>query len=90
MTTVPTLMMNDGRVIPQLGFGVLWVPPEQTAEAVTVALTAGYRLIDTAQGYENEKSVGEALRRSELPSDEVFRNPGAHTPEHRHLRLHPR
>jgi diketogulonate reductase-like aldo/keto reductase len=72
MTTVPTLMMNDGRVIPQLGFGVLWVPPEQTAEAVSVALTAGYRLIDTAQRYENEKGVGEALRRSELPRDEVF------------------
>jgi 2,5-diketo-D-gluconate reductase A len=40
MTAVPTLTLNDGRVIPKLGFGVLWVPPEQTAEAVTTALTA--------------------------------------------------
>jgi diketogulonate reductase-like aldo/keto reductase len=48
------------------------VPPEQIAEAVTIALTAGYRLIDTAQGYENEEGVGRALRRSELPRDEVF------------------
>jgi diketogulonate reductase-like aldo/keto reductase len=72
MTTVPTLTLNDGRLIPQLGYGVLFVPPEQTAEAVTMALAAGYRLIDTAQGYQNEAGVGEALRRSELPRDEVF------------------
>ena len=72
MTTVPTLTLNDGRVIPQLGYGVLYVPPEQTAEAVTTALSAGYRLIDTAQGYENEEGVGEALRRSGLPRDEIF------------------
>jgi diketogulonate reductase-like aldo/keto reductase len=45
-----------------------------TAETITIALTAGYRLIDTAQGYENEEGVGEALRRSELPHDEVFIN----------------
>lgn len=72
MVTVPTLTMNDGRAIPQLGFGVFQIPPEQTAPAVTVALTAGYRLIDTAQGYQNEEGVGEALRRSGLPRDEVF------------------
>jgi diketogulonate reductase-like aldo/keto reductase len=64
--------MNDGRVIPQLGFDVLWVPPARTAETVTLALTAGYRLIDPAQGYENEEGVGEALRRSGLLRDEVF------------------
>lgn len=72
MTTIPTLTMNDGRVIPQLGFGVFQVPPEQTAQAVNFALTAGYRLIDTAQGYENEEGVGEALRRSEVARDEIF------------------
>jgi len=72
MATVPTLTMNDGRAIPQLGFGVFQVPPEQTAQAATVALAAGYRLIDTAQGYQNEEGVGEALRRSGLPRDEVF------------------
>ena len=72
MTAVPALTMNDGRTIPQLGFGVFQVPPEQTAQAVTEALNAGYRLIDTAQGYRNEEGVGEALRRSGLPRDEVF------------------
>jgi 2,5-diketo-D-gluconate reductase A len=72
MTAVPNLTMNDGRAIPQLGFGVFQVPPEQTTQAVTEALSAGYRLIDTAQGYQNEKGVGEALRRSGLPRDEVF------------------
>jgi 2,5-diketo-D-gluconate reductase A len=72
MTAVPTLTLNDGRSIPQLGFGVFQVPPEQTAQAVTEALSAGYRLIDTAQGYQNEEGVGEALRRSGLPREEVF------------------
>lgn len=72
MTAVPTLTMNDGRAIPQLGFGVFQVPPEQTAQAVSTALEAGYRLIDTAQGYRNEEGTGEALRRSGLPRDEVF------------------
>jgi 2,5-diketo-D-gluconate reductase A len=72
MPTVPTLTLNDGRAIPQLGFGVFQVPPEQTAQAVTAALSTGYRLIDTAQAYQNEEGVGEALRRSQLPRDEVF------------------
>jgi 2,5-diketo-D-gluconate reductase A len=72
MTAVPTLTMNDGRAIPQLGFGVFQVPPDQTAQAVGAALAAGYRLIDTAQGYQNERGVGEALRRSGLPRGEVF------------------
>lgn len=72
MTAVPTLTMNDGRPIPHLGFGVFQVPPEQTTQAVTAALDAGYRLIDTAQGYQNEEGVGEALRRSGLPRNQVF------------------
>src|SRR5215212_2066350 len=52
MSTVPSLAMNNGLQIPQLGFGVFLVPPEETKQAVTEALKAGYRLIDTAQGYD--------------------------------------
>jgi 2,5-diketo-D-gluconate reductase A len=59
-------------VIPQLGFGVWQVPAEQTADVVEQALAAGYRHTDTAKGYGNESGVGEALRRSGLPRDEVF------------------
>jgi 2,5-diketo-D-gluconate reductase A len=72
MTTVPTLQMNDGRSIPQLGFGVFQIPQEETERAVSTALQAGYRLIDTAQGYENEEGVGAALAASDVPRDEVF------------------
>jgi 2,5-diketo-D-gluconate reductase A len=72
MAAAPTLTMNDGNEIPQLGFGVFQVPPEHTAEPVRVALEAGYRLIDTAQGYGNEQGVGEALAASGLPREEVF------------------
>jgi 2,5-diketo-D-gluconate reductase A len=72
MPTVPALMLNDGRAIPQLGFGVFQVPPERTAQTVTAALSVGYRLFDTAQAYQNEEGVGEALRHSGLPRDEFF------------------
>ena len=68
----PSLMLNNGVQIPQLGFGVFLVPPDETAAAVTMALEAGYRLIDTAQGYRNEKGVGEAVAASGLPRDEIF------------------
>ena len=61
MSTVPSLVMNNGLQIPQLGFGVFLVPPEETKQAVTEALKAGYRLIDTAQGYRNEEGVGAAI-----------------------------
>ena len=61
MSTVPSLVMNNGIQIPQLGFGVFLVPPEETEEAVSDALSAGYRLIDTAQGYRNEEGVGAAI-----------------------------
>jgi 2,5-diketo-D-gluconate reductase A len=71
-TSVPTLQMNDGQTIPQLGFGVFLVPPEEAAEAVTHALRTGYRSIDTAAMYRNERGVGEAIRASELPRDQVF------------------
>ena len=69
---VPSLTLNNGVPIPQLGFGVFLVPPDETATAVTIALEAGYRLIDTAQGYRNEKGVGDALARTDVPRDEIF------------------
>jgi 2,5-diketo-D-gluconate reductase A len=72
MAAVPSLKMNNGLEIPQLGFGVFLVPPEETQQAVTEALKAGYRLIDTAQGYKNEEGVGAAIAESDVPRDELF------------------
>ena len=72
MTAIPEIMLNNGRAIPQLGFGVFQVPPEETAEAVTLALQAGYRHIDTAQMYGNEREVGEAIAGSGLDRGDVF------------------
>ncbi|GAA0822207.1 aldo/keto reductase [Streptosporangium amethystogenes subsp. fukuiense] len=66
------ITLNNGVSMPRLGFGVYQVPPEQTAEVVTEALEAGYRSIDTAKLYRNERGVGEALAASGLPRDEVF------------------
>lgn len=70
--SVPSLPLNNGVPIPQLGFGVFLIPPEETAAAVTTALESGYRLIDTAQGYQNEQGVGEAIAGSDVPRDELF------------------
>jgi 2,5-diketo-D-gluconate reductase A len=70
--TVPAIELNDGTAIPQLGFGVFQIPPDETAEAVTRAFEAGYRHIDTAEGYGNEAGVGEAFRASGLARDEVY------------------
>ncbi|HEY6811368.1 MAG TPA: aldo/keto reductase [Propionibacteriaceae bacterium] len=72
MSTVPSLLMNNGLPIPQLGFGVFLVPPDETKQAVAEALKAGYRLIDTAQGYGNEEGVGAAIAESDVPRDELF------------------
>ena len=72
MATVPTIRLNNGVEIPQLGFGVYQIPPEDTADAVSAALEIGYRHIDTAEMYRNEKGVGEAVRSSGLPREEVF------------------
>lgn len=72
MTTVQTLTMNDGNTIPRIGFGVFLVPETETREAVSEALRAGYRHIDTAAVYGNEAAVGQALADSGLPRDEVF------------------
>jgi 2,5-diketo-D-gluconate reductase A len=69
---VPIITLNNGVEIPQLGFGVFQIEPEDTVEATTAALELGYRHIDTAEMYGNEKEVGEAIRRSGIPREEVF------------------
>jgi 2,5-diketo-D-gluconate reductase A len=65
-------MLNNGQHIPQFGFGVFLVDPADTVQAVTTALEAGYRHIDTAEMYGNEREVGEAVRKSGLDRGEVF------------------
>jgi diketogulonate reductase-like aldo/keto reductase len=70
--SVPNLQMRDGEEIPQLGFGVFQVPPDETEEAVIRALNAGYRHIDTAAAYRNEGAVGQAIRASGVDRGEVF------------------
>ena len=72
VSTVPTLTLNDGNEIPQLGFGVFQIPPPDTAESVRTALEVGYRHLDTAEMYRNEAGVGEAIRAAGLSRDEVF------------------
>ena len=72
MSTVPTLTLNNGVVIPQLGFGVYQVDPAETKDATLAALEVGYRHIDTAEMYGNEAGVGEAVRASGLDRSEVF------------------
>src|SRR5207248_4373703 len=83
-TPVPTITLNDGNTIPQLGFGVFQIPPPATAEAVALALAAGYRHIDTAEMYGNERGVGEAVAASGLDRGDVFitskLNNGFHEP----------
>lgn len=71
-TIVPSIALNNGTSIPQLGFGVFQVPPEQTAEVTATALEVGYRHIDTAEMYGNEAGVGEAIRSSGIPRDELY------------------
>ncbi|MGW0785007.1 aldo/keto reductase [Streptomyces sp. NPDC002913] len=72
MSTVPTVTLNNGVAIPQLGFGVFQVPDDETAAAVSSALDAGYRSIDTAAVYGNEAGVGRALAESGLAREELF------------------
>ena len=71
-TTQPHFTLNNGVTLPQIGFGVYQTPPEETMVAVQAALEVGYRHIDTAAAYGNEKGVGEALRRSGLDRSDVF------------------
>jgi len=61
VSNVPSIELNDGNHIPQLGFGVFQVPPDDTADAVKTALDIGYRHIDTAEMYQNEKGVGQGI-----------------------------
>ena len=81
MAEIPTYVLNDGSVLPAVGFGTYPLKGEEGTAAILSALELGYRLIDTAVNYENETEVGEALRRSGLPRDEVLvtsKIPGRH------------
>ncbi|WP_037077120.1 aldo/keto reductase [Pseudonocardia spinosispora] len=69
---VPNIRLNNGVEIPQFGFGVFQVPPDQTADTVREAFAAGYRHIDTAQMYGNEEGVGEAIKNSGLAREDIF------------------
>jgi len=83
--TVPTITLNDGHTIPQLGFGVFLVPADETQRTVEQALEVGYRHLDTAQMYGNEAEVGAAIKASGLPREELFvttkLNNGHHLPD---------
>lgn len=78
---VATYPLNDGRTIPAIGFGTYPLRGEEGVAAVTGAIEVGYRLIDTAVNYDNEREVGEAIRRSGVPREELFvtsKLPGRH------------
>ncbi|HWD76365.1 MAG TPA: aldo/keto reductase [Solirubrobacteraceae bacterium] len=85
VSTVPTIALNDRHEIPQLGFGVFQIPPADTAKAVSEALEVGYRHIDTAEMYQNERGVGEAVRAAGLDREQVYitskLNNGYHRPD---------
>jgi 2,5-diketo-D-gluconate reductase A len=69
---VPTIELNNGVAIPQLGFGVFQVQPDETEAVVSQALETGYRHLDTAAAYRNEEAVGRAIAASGIPRDELF------------------
>lgn len=71
-TPAPTVTLNNGVLMPIIGFGVFQIPAEQTQEAVEQALAAGYRHLDTASSYGNEEAVGAAIRASGVPREELF------------------
>ena len=85
MNSLPDIKLNDGTTIPQLGFGVFQVDPDETQEVVEQALEVGYRHLDTAQMYRNEEGVGRAIAASGIPRDELFvttkLNNGFHRPD---------
>jgi 2,5-diketo-D-gluconate reductase A len=82
---IPTIELNDGNSIPQLGFGVFQIDPAETAQSVQTALEAGYRHVDTAEMYRNEKGVGDGIRASGIDRADVFvtskLNNGFHRPD---------
>ena len=85
MSTIPTIDLNDGARIPQLGFGVFQIEPDKTAQSVQTALEIGYRHIDTAEMYQNEAGVGQGIRDNGLDRAEVYitskLNNGYHKPD---------
>ena len=85
MSSVPAITLNDGTRIPQLGFGVFQIDPDETAQAVQTALEIGYRHIDTAEMYQNERGVGEGIRNSGVDRADVYitskLNNGYHKPD---------
>ncbi|OQO94645.1 oxidoreductase [Saccharomonospora piscinae] len=72
MTQVPTITLNTGAAMPQLGYGVFQVPADEVVEPVLTALEAGYRSIDTAAVYGNEEGVGRAIAQSDIPREDLF------------------
>src|SRR5580700_7517773 len=80
---IPQIMLNNGQQIPQFGFGVFLVPPAETTAAVSSALDAGYRHIDTAEMYGNEAEVGAAIRKSGLDRADLFVTTKLNNGEHR-------
>lgn len=82
MTAVPDITLNNGVEIPQLGFGTFQIPPADTREATLTALEIGYRHIDTAQMYGNEKEVGEAVRDCGLDREDIFVTSKLNNPFH--------
>lgn len=70
--TAPLTALNDGNAIPGVGLGVAQTPPKETEQAVSAALQVGYRHIDTAAAYGNEREVGRAVKKSGIPRDEIF------------------
>jgi 2,5-diketo-D-gluconate reductase A len=83
MSSVPSITLNDGNTIPQLGFGVFQIERDQTAAAVRAALEVGYRHIDTAEMYGNEKQVGQGIRDAGLDRSEVFITSKLNNADHR-------
>jgi 2,5-diketo-D-gluconate reductase A len=85
LSVVPDITLNDGNTIPQLGFGVFQIEPDETAEAVREAIEVGYRHIDTAEMYGNEREVGEGIRASGVDRGDIFvtskLNNGLHEPD---------
>jgi 2,5-diketo-D-gluconate reductase A len=85
VSNIPTIKLNDGARIPQLGFGVFQIDPDETAAAVKTALEIGYRHIDTAEMYGNEQGVGQGIRDAGLDRADVFitskLNNGFHKPD---------
>ena len=72
MSMIPELELNDGRSIPQLGFGVFQIDPAETAEKVAKAIEVGYRHIDTAQMYQNEEGTGQGIKDSGVSRDDIW------------------